>query len=255
MTPQVAVPGGTCRAWGPARQTLRSLLARNPSLALSACALEAVVCRMDFVSWRPGQEVTADDETDSVRIVVGGVVKVICESIRGAPVTVELVGPGGFLHLVSGVPEAVWHVRAVAHTPALVGSLPDSAWREVACHLRVEEALRLAACAWQTLSRRLYEKCALLALPIRGRVLHELRVLAHEFGIPHPAGVCIDVPLSHADLASLVGAARANVTRAVGSLRADGFLAQTSGRLILAGGVDGRARDPAAGPGGLTAGL
>jgi len=41
----------------------------------------------------------------------------------------------------------------------------------------------------------------------------------------------------------------------VGTLRADGFLAQTSGRLVLAGGVEGRARDPAGGPGGLTAGL
>jgi CRP-like cAMP-binding protein len=242
MTPQLAAHMGACRAWGPARQTLRSLLARNPSLGLSACALEAVVCRTEFVSWRPGQEVTSDDEVDSVRIVVGGIVKIVCESVRGAPVTVELVGPGGFVHLVTGPSDGVWHVRAVAHTPALVGILADSTWREVACHLRVEEGLRLAACAWQTLSRRLYEKCALLSLPIRGRVLHELRVLAHEFGSPHPAGICIDVPLSHADLASLVGAARANVTRAVGALRADGLLAHTAGRLVLTGGgVEGRA--------------
>src|SRR5262249_25635016 len=167
--------------------------------------------------------------------------KIVCESVRGSPVTVELVGPGGFLPLVTGPPEAVWHVRAVAHTPALVGMLAGSTWREVACHLRVEEGLRLAACAWQTLSRRLYEKCALLAQPIRGRVLHELRVLAREFGRPHPAGICIDLPLSHADLASLVGAARANVTRAVGALRADGLLAPTPGRLVLIGGLECRA--------------
>jgi len=241
MTPQCAAHGMPSRTWGPARQTLRSLLARNPALGLSACALEAVVCRMEFVSWRPGQEVTSDHETDALRIVVGGVVKVLCESARGGPITVELVGPGGFLHLVTGSPDEVWRVHAVAHTPALVGILADSAWREVACHLRVEEGLRLAACAWQTLSRRLYEKCALLAQPIRGRVLHELRVLAHEFGSPHPAGTCIDLPLSHADLASLVGAARANVTRAVGALRAAGLLAPTPGRLVLTCAVEGRA--------------
>jgi CRP/FNR family transcriptional regulator, cyclic AMP receptor protein len=242
MTPQGVVNGTpTARAWGPARQTLRALLARNPGLGLSACALEALVCRMEFVSWRPGEEVTSDHQTDGIRVVVGGVVKIVCESLRGAPITVELVGPGGFLHLVTGQPDAVWRVHALAHTPALVGILADSSWREVACHMRVEEGLRLAACAWQMLSRRLYEKCALLAQPIRGRVLHELRVLAHEFGSPHPAGICIDLPLSHADLASLVGAARANVTRAVGALRADGLLAPTPGRLVLTGGVEGHA--------------
>jgi hypothetical protein len=46
--------------------------------------------------------------------------------------------------------------------------------------------------------------------------------------------VCIDLPLSHADLAALVGAARANVTRAVVALRASGHLLRVPGRFVLA---------------------
>jgi CRP/FNR family cyclic AMP-dependent transcriptional regulator len=164
MTPEPALDGPGVRGWGPARQTLRALLARQADLGLSAAAVEAMV---------------------------------------------------------------------VAHTPALVAYLPRAAWREVACHLRVEESLRLAGRAWQTLSRRLYERSALLAMPVPARVLHQLRVLAHDFGRPHPAGVCIDLPLSHADLAAMVGAARANVTRAVVALRADGRLVRAPGRFVL----------------------
>ncbi len=235
MSPVASLNGAASRGWGPARQTLRALLARHPILGVSAAVLEAVVGRVEFACWRPGQDVATSDEAPAgIRFVVGGVVKLVCDGARGGAVTVQLIGPGGLLHLAHVPVDTVSRVRAVAHTPTLVAVLPAGAWREVACHLRVDEALRLAEGAWQTLSRRLYEKCSLLALPIRLRVLQELHALARDFGSPHPAGVCIDLPLSHADLASLVGAARANVTRAVVALRLEGVLAHTSGRIVLA---------------------
>jgi CRP-like cAMP-binding protein len=236
MTPALGLEGAAMRGWGPARHTLRVLLARHDGLGLSPGALEAVVNRVEFACCRPGQDVAAEEDRHaSVRIVAGGVVKLLCHDARGdAAVLVCFVGPGGLVPLPDTPEGTTWRVRAVAHTPALVASLPAAAWADVACHLRVDEALRLAACACQTLSRRLCEKCALLAQPIRVRVLQELRVLARDFGRPHPAGVCIELPLSHADLAALVGAARANVTRAMGALRAAGLLAATSGRIVLA---------------------
>lgn len=235
MTSAPGLNGAATRGWGPARQTLRALLARQPVTRLSAGVLEALVSRVEFGCWRPGHEVTtSDEEPAGVRVVVGGVVKIVCHGTRGGAVTVQLVGPGGLVHLADVPADTVCRVRAVAHTPALVGLLPAGAWRDVACHLRVDETLRLADGAWQTLSRRLYEKCALLAQPLRARVLQELHTLARDFGTPHPAGVCIDLPLSHSDLASLVGAARANVTRAVVALRAEGLLAPIPGRLVLA---------------------
>src|SRR5262249_1920330 len=102
------------------------------------------------------------------------------------------------------------------------------------CHLRVEECLRLAARTWKTLSRRLYERSALLAMPVPGRGLHQLNVLAPDFGRPPPSGGCIDLPLSHPDLAPPVGPPRATAPRAVAALRAPGHLLGVPGRLVPA---------------------
>ena len=234
MIPEPAQDNGV-RGWGPARQTLRALLARQADLGLSTAAVEAMVCRMSFLCCQAGQEVVPEGgPAGVVGVVVGGVVKIICDSPSSKPITVEMVGAGGILQLDADACPSGYDVMAVAHTPALIAYLPSTAWREVACHLRVEECLRLAARTWRTLSRRLYERSALLAMSVPGRVLHQLNVLARDFGRPHPSGVCIDLPLSHADLAALVGAARANVTRAVVALRASGHLLRVPGRFVLA---------------------
>ena len=78
VAPAPGINGALGRAWGPARQTLRALLARHPLLGMSTGALEAVVSRVEFACWRPGQEIAAsDDETAGLRLVVGGVVKIV----------------------------------------------------------------------------------------------------------------------------------------------------------------------------------
>lgn len=234
MTPEAVLNGQASRGWGPARQTLRVLLARQAALAFAPPVLDALISRVRFTCSGPGQEVAAsDDAPAAVHIVVGGVVKIVCEGAHGKPVVAHMAGPGGVLHLPAGSRGTVRRVWVAAHTTALVASLAHADWLEVACHMRVEDTFRLVSCAWQSWSVRLCEKCVLLALPVRARVLHELQVLARDFGSPHPAGVCIDLPLSHADLAALVGAARANVTRALGALRATGVLAAVPGRLVL----------------------
>lgn len=238
MTPEPMPDERGARSWGPARQTLRALLARQADLGLSTSAVEAMVCRVHFLCCRSGEEIVSGSaQAGAVCLVVGGVVKIVCGGPSSKPVTVQMVGAGGILQLDAATCESGSDVVAIAHTPALVAYLPSAMWREVACHLRVEESLRLAARAWQTLSRRLYERSALLAMPVADRVLHQLRVLARDFGRAHPEGVCIDLPLSHADLAGMVGAARANVTRAVVALRAAGRLVRAPGRFVLAGGA------------------
>src|SRR3989442_8203285 len=58
--------------------------------------------------------------------------------------------------------------------------------------------LQLMAYSWRALSWLLYEKCLLLTMPLRDRLVHELEVLAHDFGQPDPAGALLHLPLTHA---------------------------------------------------------
>ena len=70
-------------------------------------------------------------------------------------------------------------------------------------------------------------------MPLRDRVVHELEILAHDFGQPDPRGVLIDLPLTQADLAELVVGSRAKVSRCVADLRRAGKLEVSGRRLIL----------------------
>src|SRR5207247_4409876 len=81
--------------------------------------------------------------------------------------------------------------------------------------------------------------CLLLTMPLRERVLLELVELARLFGRPHEAGTLIDLALRHADLADLVGGARANVSRAVAQLRHAGRIDVVGGRFVLPAGGAG----------------
>ena len=56
------------------------------------------------------------------------------------------------------------------------------------------------------------------------RVMGILALLAEQFGQPHPEGMLVDVRLTHAQLATAVGATRATVTRCLGDLRTRNLL-------------------------------
>jgi CRP-like cAMP-binding protein len=94
-------------------------------------------------------------------------------------------------------------------------------------------ALQPLAYSWRALSRLLYEKCLLLTLPLAERVEHQLVVLAKDFGVPHRDGVCIDLPLTQADLAELVAGSRANVSRVLARLKRSRQLLVRERRIVL----------------------
>src|SRR5262249_29441946 len=85
--------------------------------------------------------------------------------------------------------------------------------------------------AW--LQRLATDKCRLASIQICERLARELGVLARDFGRPVADGVLIDLPLIHMDLAKLVVASRANVTRAIGALRRAERIDVVSRRIIV----------------------
>jgi len=84
---------------------------------------------------------------------------------------------------------------------------------------------------------------------VRIRVARMLTELAESFGRPEGTGVVIDMPLTQADLATLVGATRQTVNQALGELGREGLVERRCQRIVLPN-VDALARLVSAPPEG-----
>ncbi len=209
------------------RDALRAQLGRNAErCGLSTSAIEALVERARVTQWDRGQRIVAAEDAQNVtNFLVSGVVKVTCRGGRGVPVTVQFIKPGQLFGLTWPFEGAQpRRFAAVAHVASTVAMVSREAMTEVVATLPPDRLLRLMASTWRALSRLLYDKCLLLSMPLRERLLYELGVLARDFGRPEGTGVRIDLVLTHTDLAQLVAGSRANVTRAVAQLRRAGLL-------------------------------
>ena len=93
--------------------------------------------------------------------------------------------------------------------------------------------LQIVSFSWRVLSRLLYEKCSLLGLRLDERLLHELAVLARDFGRDTDARRIIDLPLTHADLGEFALGSRANVARAMKRFEREGLLSKQGRHFVL----------------------
>ncbi len=66
---------------------------------------------------------------------------------------------------------------------------------------------------------------------LKHRVLFWIRKLAHEFGVNHGEFTTIDLPLSHQDLANMIGSSRESVSIVLSDLVTEGII--LSGRLKI----------------------
>jgi len=153
---------------------------------------------------------------DQLLQVESGVVAQIVTHADGAEVLLGLHGPG---QLLTPHPADSCFLNLQAHTDV---RLAVYTWQQ-ALHLPDLPA-RLRARLWQQEAW-----AAMQARPyLDERLLGVLTLLAEQFGRPTAEGLLIDVRLTHAQLATAIGATRTTVTRLLGTLRQRGLLT-TSG--------------------------
>ena len=204
------------RAAQPARAQLRRLLAENAKrVGWTDPAIETLVARAEITF--PSDRFplcTSAERRDFLPFLISGIAKVVCHIPRRRPVVVHFLGPGSFLCLPpTGTTPGLSHVSIVPHEDPVVALIPRAVLIEVIGRLPVGRAALLASCTWRRTSRRLFAKCSLLGLPLRGRIVSELFQLAHDLGQITPDGILIRVELTHADIADLVAASRSSVSR------------------------------------------
>jgi CRP/FNR family transcriptional regulator, cyclic AMP receptor protein len=198
---------------------------------LDPAALSSLAERAVERTYKKGQLlVYQGDSGDSLFVIIEGLVKVMVTSEEGEEMVLVTLRPSdtfGELSLVDGGPrsasaEAVEPTRVLIITRAILlellgdhPSLTDSLLRSLG-----------------SLARRLTEQAAdLVFLDIHGRMAKLLLSMADERGKQTEGGVVLDLNLTQADLAAMVGGSRQSVNQTLRSFESRGYL-EIEGRSI-----------------------
>jgi CRP/FNR family transcriptional regulator, cyclic AMP receptor protein len=209
-----------------------SLLARTRLFeGLDPAALSSLGERAIERTYKKGQLlVYQGDPGDSVFVVESGLIKVMVTSEEGEEMVLVTLRPYdtlGELSLVDGGPrsasaEALEPTRVLVITRAVLLELLER-------HPSLMDALLRSL---GSLVRRLTEQAAdLVFLDIHERMAKLLLTLADERGEKAGAEILLDLNLTQADLAAMVGGSRQSVNQTLRSFESRGYL-QIEGRVI-----------------------
>lgn len=185
--------------------------------------------------YAPGQAVFAQaDPTDRMFLIKAGRVRLSKLLEDGSEFTLDIRKAGDFLGENMLGEEAVYPVTAWCMEETLTcGFTKERFERLVLDHPRIGlQVMRNLSKRISSLTNRI-ESMSLTHLG--ARLYQVLRNMALEHGVKSQDGLVIQFPLTHEDLAFLVGAHRVSVTRALKELKKAGSVVQQKRRLVVKG--------------------
>jgi CRP-like cAMP-binding protein len=181
----------------------------------------------------PGETViTPCSRPGSVYALESGLVRLYRVAPTGGETSFGYVAPGEFFGELATFEGFAHEGFAQAMQDSVVWSLDREAFERL-----VTERPALLFVIARQIGQRLRQAEArvedLVFQPVRVRVERALRELAQRFGRRDGARVVIDVPLTQAELAKLVGATRQTVNQSLGELAEAGVIGREGHRLVL----------------------
>lgn len=169
---------------------------------------------------------------DRVIVLLEGRVKVSRIDEQGRELVLEIRDPGdvlGEIAFIDGQPR----VAAVSTLePVVAVVIPAAAFR-----LYLERTPHTAGALREVISRRLRETTTssmqAATADTTGRLAARILELADRYGVPARGGVAVELPLSQAELASLVGASRAGVAQSLQLMRELGWIETRRRKLLV----------------------
>jgi CRP/FNR family cyclic AMP-dependent transcriptional regulator len=182
--------------------------------------------------FRDGQAIFHQGDSGSaLYLVISGAVAVTALCPAGREAVLGLLGPGqafGHGSLVARPHRGT--ARAFGHCLVEVVDLPGSAARPDVAAAFGPGLARAPAARCEALEEWLAD---LVLLDVPARLAKRLCDLIDGFGQRQAGGILIDLPVTQGQLASLVGATRESVNRALGSLVADGVVRRLDRRYLV----------------------
>jgi CRP/FNR family transcriptional regulator len=217
------------------KQTMRALLMHPKSpYRLPLPAVEALVAAAQLNDWRAGRPLYAPHEhSDFVHFLVNGTIRVEVPAGRGRWSIAAFVPCGRFVSSLLPLPAEGCQFRVIPHTSVLVGTVTRFALQHIVEGLPYDRALAFMARDTNSSRRLLADRCSLAWAQTPKRISHALRRLAQDFGRPHGEWTQIDLQVTHAEIARLIGASRANVSRTLRRLQRTGEIDVRSRRILV----------------------
>lgn len=193
-------------------------------------ALRPVLRRRTFqrgqVVFREGEPVTA------IHFLAAGRVKILAVTADGREQTLTILEPGDFFPHLGFLAGGAYPATAVALDEVVLFLVEREPLIDL---LRRNSDLALAmvlkmARRLDDLQQRVRE---LAERDLRVRVARALLHLVERHGRPGDRCTCLDLRLTHQELASLTGTARESVSRTLGTLRREGVLGGEQGALVI----------------------
>jgi CRP-like cAMP-binding protein len=185
----------------------------------------------------PGEMLARRGDTGAAWIgVASGALRLGTALRDGREFTLDFVGPGQWFGDIALIDDRPLELDVAAHVRSkLLFVSKADLQRLVANFGELGPALLRLNCQRLRHMYRRFEE--LQMLPLSQRLARQLQRLAHQFGRASAEGVQIDLALSQADLASIVGGSRQRVNRALRQMHCLGIVRISQSHLsILAGG-------------------
>jgi CRP-like cAMP-binding protein len=222
--PRLRVVPASPRGTGYRRPTLRderhvrdairsTLLVNGARFGFTEEAANCFAREAMMSQWTPDERIDTGSN-GLISFLASGSVKVVTMGRRERPVIIQAVRAGRFFG-------SAWFFDSrdapgagcYACTPAIVGTLDVHGMAKVLSLLPPGGVVQFLDYSWRVLSRLLYEKSILLAMPPTERVERAMMLLAREFGT---SAEHVDVPLTRSDLCAFTMAGRGAIARELG---------------------------------------
>ena len=195
---------------------------------------EVALREMDRVSKevRLGRgQILRPESHDFVYFIKTGALKISTFSAEGKEVIIALLAPGDiFGELEDGI--NVSDAMATAMENSVLNAITNAQMESLLCkHPAI--AMTVMKLGWRRVRTLRLRISDMLSRPVEQRLAVVLLQLSEDFGVPHPEGVRINLPISHRDLASLIGCSREMVTQIMIHFAREGTIVQGRKKIVV----------------------
>ena len=171
--------------------------------------------------------------SDSIYLLISGVIKLSMRSPDEERVLVSLIAPGELFGITSLMPGMYRAFRSEAFSDCWVSSIKPDVFVSSLLNVPFSDFSALMESTVGRWFALLYRYSNFQGANLRQKLALALLELAQKFGIKDARGTMLLLQVTHEDLADLVGASRQKVTEHMNELERGGILLRQSRKLIV----------------------